>query len=156
MMSSGVAFRHHNYEPDRNDMYFAIILRGEDLDVWAADLVRRVLQGTDFNFLATDTHVLGAVLRAAYDQPLGEIMTEQLWQPFGFSSSRNSRPRIPRQMNMSLPCGLLEIVLSPSVPDDPNPGYGIMAGGYPNVTKTINAPDGLVAANNFKGLPHEP
>lgn len=86
MMSSGVAFRHHNHEPDRNDMYFAIILRGEDLDVWAADLGRRVPQGTDFNYLATDTHVLGAVLRAVYDQPLGEIITEQLWQPFGFSS----------------------------------------------------------------------
>lgn len=87
MMSSGVDFSHFNHEPDRNDMYWAIIQQGQDLDDWAAGLGRDVPSGTNFNYLATDTHVLGAVLRGVYGQPLAEILGEHLWEPGGFSAA---------------------------------------------------------------------
>ena len=45
----------------------------------------RVPPGTDFNYLATDTHVLSMVLRAAYGQPFHQIVQEQLWETIGMA-----------------------------------------------------------------------
>ena len=87
MMSSGIDFAHFNHDPDRNDMYWAVIQRGQDLDDWAAELGRDVPPGSNFNYLATDTHVLGAVLRGAYGQPLATILQERLWERGGFSAA---------------------------------------------------------------------
>ncbi|MEO0550780.1 MAG: serine hydrolase [Pseudomonadota bacterium] len=87
MMSSGVNLIHDpGHKPSRRELYNAIIFDGENLDDFAARLEYRVDPGTDFNYAATDTHVLGAVLRAAYGQKLGQIATEQLWQPAGFTA----------------------------------------------------------------------
>ena len=58
---------------------------GSDFDDWVAALGRRVPGGTDFNYIATDTHVLSAVLRAVYGKPLAEIAQEKLWEPGGFA-----------------------------------------------------------------------
>lgn len=85
MMSSGVNFFHHQGSPDRADMYRQIWGRGRDLDDFAAELGTRVRPGTDFNYLATDTHVLSMVLRAAYAQPFHEIVQEQLWEAIGLA-----------------------------------------------------------------------
>jgi CubicO group peptidase (beta-lactamase class C family) len=83
MMSSGVDFFHHAGFPDRREMYRQIWGGGRDLDEFATELGARVAPGSDFNYLATDTHVLGMVLRAAYGQPLHQIVQEQLWDPIG-------------------------------------------------------------------------
>ena len=87
MMSSGIDFFHFKGEPDRNDLYWDIMQAGADFDQWAAALGRRVTAGTDFNYIATDTHVLAAVLRGAYDKPFVEIVQEKLWQPGGFGAA---------------------------------------------------------------------
>jgi hypothetical protein len=50
MMSSGIDYFHFKGSPDRNDMYAAIMQNGEDFDVWAGALGRRVPAGTDFNY----------------------------------------------------------------------------------------------------------
>ena len=83
MMSSGVDFFHFKGFPDRNWMYLRIFRRGQNLDDFAAELGRRVPGGTDFNYLATDTHVLSGVLGAAYGQPYLEIVQEKLWDRLG-------------------------------------------------------------------------
>jgi CubicO group peptidase (beta-lactamase class C family) len=88
MMSSGIDYFHFQGEPDRNDMYAAIMQEGEDFDGWAAALGRRVPPGTDFNYIATDTHVLSAVLRGAYGKPFVEIVQEKLWEPGGFGVAK--------------------------------------------------------------------
>lgn len=85
MMSSGVNFFHHHGSPDRRDMYRQIWGQGRDLDDFAAELGPRVQPGTDFNYLATDTHVLSMVLRAAYSQPFHQIVQEQLWDAIGMA-----------------------------------------------------------------------
>ncbi|MBW1814248.1 MAG: serine hydrolase [Deltaproteobacteria bacterium] len=85
MMSSGIDFFHFKGKPDRTDMYWDIIQKGEDFDKWAAELGRRVSEGTDFNYIATDTHVASAVLRTVYGKPLAEIAHDKLWEPGGFA-----------------------------------------------------------------------
>ena len=78
MMSSGIDYFHFKGSPDRNDMYKDLIQDGGDFDKWAAALPRRVPGGTDFNYIATDTHVLAAILRGAYGKPFVEIVQEKL------------------------------------------------------------------------------
>lgn len=88
MMSSGIDYFHFKGRPNRNDMYHDLIQKGGDFDQWAAALSRRCPGGTDFNYIATDTHVLAAVLRGAYGKPFVEIVQEKLWKPFGFNKSQ--------------------------------------------------------------------
>ena len=88
MMSSGIDFFHFKGSPNRVDMYNDLIQEGGDFDKWAAALPRRVPGGTDFNYIATDTHVLAAVLRGAYGKPFVEVVQEKLWEPFGFGEAQ--------------------------------------------------------------------
>jgi CubicO group peptidase (beta-lactamase class C family) len=88
MMSSGIDYFHFKGSPNRNNMYWDIIQRGADFDDWAGALPRRVAAGTDFNYIATDTHVLSAVLRGAYGKPYVEIVQEKLWEPGGFGAAQ--------------------------------------------------------------------
>lgn len=87
MMSSGIDFFHFQGTPDRNDMYRDIMQKRQDFDAWAAALGRRVPPGTDFNYIATDTHVLAAVLRGAYDRPFPDIVQDRLWERGGFAGA---------------------------------------------------------------------
>jgi len=83
MMSSGVDFFHFKGFPERNWMYLRVFRLRENLDEFAAELGRRVPGGTDFNYLAPDTHVLSAVLRGAYGKSYPEIVQEKLWDGLG-------------------------------------------------------------------------
>ena len=83
MMSSGVDFFHFEGFPERNWMYLRIFRLGQNLDAFATELGRRVPGGTDFNYLATDTHVLSAVLSGAYGRPFLEIVQDRLWNRLG-------------------------------------------------------------------------
>lgn len=94
MMSSGVQFFHDKGKPNRLDMYMQL-LAGKDLDVFAGELGPRVAPGTDFNYLATDTHVLSAVLRGAYGKRYSDIVQEKLWSPMGFSGAANWSKHAP-------------------------------------------------------------
>lgn len=87
MMSSGIDFFHFKGSPNRNGMYWDIMQAGADFDQWAAQRPRRVSAGTDFNYIATDTHVLSAALRGAYNLPYIDIVQKKLWQPGGFGAA---------------------------------------------------------------------
>jgi hypothetical protein len=88
MMSSGIDYYHFQGSPNRNEMYWDIMQAGADFDQWAAVLPRRVPAGTDFNYIATDTQVLSAVLRGAYGRSYVSIVQEKLWEPGGFGAAR--------------------------------------------------------------------
>ncbi|ODT89414.1 serine hydrolase [Phenylobacterium sp. SCN 70-31] len=105
MMSSGIQFFHDQGRPNRNDMYLAL-LGGKNLDDFAAERGPRVPPGTDFNYLATDTHVLSAVLRGAYGKRYADIVQEKLWTPAGFSSgaSWSKHARGPEGVNFGHCC----------------------------------------------------
>jgi CubicO group peptidase (beta-lactamase class C family) len=95
MMSSGVDFFHFEGFPDRVEMYRQIWTGDRDLDDFAGELGSRVPPGTDFNYLATDTHILSMVLRAVYDQPLHQIVQEQLWDPIGMGGDAFWSQHVP-------------------------------------------------------------
>ena len=58
----------------------------KNFDQWIAELSRRTASGTDFNYIATDTHVLSRVVEGAYNKPYIDVVQEKLWSPGGFSS----------------------------------------------------------------------
>ena len=82
----GVGVTDARYVVVHVDILFAVC--GGDFDKWAAALPRRVPGGTDFNYIATDTHVLAGVLQGAYGKPFVDIVQEKLWEPFGFSEAQ--------------------------------------------------------------------
>ena len=86
MMSSGIDFFHHKGKPNRINMYVDTFILKQNFDEWAATLGRRSESGTDFNYIATDTHVLSRVVEGAYKKPYIDIVQEKLWTPGGFSS----------------------------------------------------------------------
>lgn len=86
MMSSGVDFKHFDYSPNRLDFYFDVVMKRERISDWALELGRRVPQGMDFNYLATDTHVLSTALKGVYGKPLAQVLSEKLWEPGGFTA----------------------------------------------------------------------
>ena len=86
MMSSGVDFKHFDYSPNRLELYFDVVMKRESISEWSKQLGRRVRQGTDFNYLATDTHVLSTALKGVYGKPLFEVVSEKLWEPGGFTA----------------------------------------------------------------------
>ena len=94
-MSSGVDFFHHKGFPERNWMYVRIFRLQENLDDFAAELGRRVPPGTDFNYLAPDTHVLSAVLRGVYGKRFVDIVQEKLWDPVGFGGDAIWSQNVP-------------------------------------------------------------
>jgi hypothetical protein len=95
MMSSGVDFFHFKGFPERNWMYLRVFRLQEDLDAFAAEFGHRVPAGTDFNYLATDTHVLSAVLRGAYGKPYHEIVQEKLWDGLGIGGDALWSQNVP-------------------------------------------------------------
>ncbi|MGI9284436.1 MAG: hypothetical protein ACR2P1_03555 [Pseudomonadales bacterium] len=72
----------------RNHIWLDLWQAGADFDAWAGVLGRRVPAGTDFNYIATDTHVLAAVLRGAYGKPFVDMMQEKLWESGGFGAAQ--------------------------------------------------------------------
>ncbi|MCP4006414.1 MAG: beta-lactamase family protein [bacterium] len=95
MMSSGVDFFHFKGFPDRNWMYLRVFRLRQNLDDFASELARRVPAGTDFNYLATDTHVLSAVLRGAYGKPYREIVQDKLWNGLGIAGDAHWSQNVP-------------------------------------------------------------
>jgi CubicO group peptidase (beta-lactamase class C family) len=86
MMSSGIDFTHGKGKYDRKKLYFDLMIKGKSFDDWVAEVPRRVESGTDFNYAATDTHVLSRVVEGAYNKPYIDVVQEKLWSPGGFTS----------------------------------------------------------------------
>jgi len=104
MMSSGVNFFHQQGSPNRTGMVRQIWGGDRDLDDFAADLGFRVPPGTDFNYLATDTHVLSAILRGVYDKPYHKIVKEKLWERLGMAGSAFWSKNAPDGHNFGHAC----------------------------------------------------
>lgn len=84
-MSSGVDFV-ENYSAEDSDIrpyFFDTFLLGRDADELLFRFQRNREPGTDFEYLSPNTHVLSAVLRGIYNQPLNEVISEKIWQPLG-------------------------------------------------------------------------
>ena len=91
-MSSGVAWNETYTDPasDRRRMLEAQIGQqpGAILDLMAA-LPRAAEPGTRWNYSTGETHVVGALLQAAIDQPLADYLSEKIWSTAGMQADAN-------------------------------------------------------------------
>ena len=147
MMSSGVNFFHFKGSPDRAEMYRQIWGGDRDLDDFAGELGGRVPPGTDFNYLATDTHILSMVLRAAYDQPFQQIVQEQLWEPIGMAGDAFWSQHAPGDAGHAFG----HACLCPRLLEFSHLGQLYIQDGVWNDQRLL--PEGFVAAS---GTPHAP
>jgi hypothetical protein len=88
-MASGVAWNETYTDPksDRRRMLDAQINQkpGEILDLMAS-LDRAAEPGTRWNYSTGETHVVGALVRAATGMPVAEYLSKKIWAPFGMES----------------------------------------------------------------------
>jgi CubicO group peptidase (beta-lactamase class C family) len=88
MMSSGIDFN-EDYEAGGSDirnLFINTFLFNKDVDGVLKPYERNREPGEDFDYISSNTQVLGAVLRGAYDQDLGTLFREKLGEPLGISS----------------------------------------------------------------------
>ncbi|MEE4210879.1 MAG: serine hydrolase [Parvularcula sp.] len=87
MMSSGIDFN-ENYEERGSDirrLFFNTFLLNRDVDETVKSYGRERPAGEVFDYISSNTQVLTAVLRGAYDRPLIDLFEEKLAQPLGLS-----------------------------------------------------------------------
>jgi CubicO group peptidase (beta-lactamase class C family) len=88
-MASGVAWNETYTDPksDRRRMLDAQIDQkpGEILDLMAS-LERAAEPGTRWNYSTGETHVVGALVRAATGMPVAEYLSLRIWAPFGMEA----------------------------------------------------------------------
>ncbi|MEM9809938.1 MAG: serine hydrolase [Pseudomonadota bacterium] len=87
MMSSGIDFNENYEEPgaDIRKLFFNTFLLNRDVDRVVRQFTRNRPAGEDFDYISSNTQVLSAVLRGAYDRPLIETMNEKLSIPLGLT-----------------------------------------------------------------------
>jgi CubicO group peptidase (beta-lactamase class C family) len=91
-MSSGVRWNETYTDPtsDRRQMLEAQIGQqpGAILDLMAA-LPRAAKPGTRWNYSTGETHVAGALVRAATGKPVAEYLSEKIWARMGMEADAN-------------------------------------------------------------------
>jgi CubicO group peptidase (beta-lactamase class C family) len=91
-MSSGVAWNetYTNPNSDRRHMLEAQIGQqpGAILELMAA-LPRAAAPGARWNYSTGETHVVGALLRAAIDKPVADYLSEKIWSKMGMQADAN-------------------------------------------------------------------
>ncbi|MEE4211504.1 MAG: serine hydrolase [Parvularcula sp.] len=87
MMSSGIDFD-ENYEAEGSDilkLFFNTFLLNKDVDNVLRPYERNREPGQDFDYISSNTQVLGAVLRGAYGTDLASLFREKIGEPIGIS-----------------------------------------------------------------------
>lgn len=87
-MSTGLNFN-EDYVSDDSDIrpfFFNSFILGEDPDKLLGKFERTRDAFTDFDYISPNSHVLSAVLRAVYNKPLSDIISEKIWQPMGMEA----------------------------------------------------------------------
>lgn len=88
-MTSGVRWSETYTEPgsDRRRMLeLQMAQRPGIILQFLRTLPRAAPPGTQWNYSTGDSHVLGAVIRAAVRRPLSQYLSEKIWKPFGMES----------------------------------------------------------------------
>ena len=87
-MSSGIDFD-ENYASESSDIrpyFFDSFILGKDPDQLLQPFKRTRQELSDFHYISPNSHVLSAVLRAVYNKPLAQIISEKIWQPLGMEA----------------------------------------------------------------------
>ncbi len=91
VMATGVEFDedYASQSSDINPFFFDSFILQKDPDSLLLKFTRSRDEFTDFHYISPNSHVLSAVLRGVYKQPLAHIVSEQIWQPMGMASDAN-------------------------------------------------------------------
>ena len=87
-MSSGIDFD-EDYEVDGSDirrLFFGTFMRNKDVDEIVRSHERNRPAGSDFDYISSNTAVLAAVLRGAYDTPVPQLAEEYVFAPLGMNA----------------------------------------------------------------------
>lgn len=88
-MSSGVAWNEDETDPNSDLAKSGRIGRTRGLEgllAFMKQLPRKAPPGTVFNYNTGETHLAGAVLRAATGRSLAQYLSEKIWQPAGMEA----------------------------------------------------------------------
>lgn len=104
MMSTGIDFVEDYSDPESDvGLLFADpFIRGSNIDNSLLQFERTSEAGTELSYISSATHVLSAVLRGIYDQPLHQIVEERIWQPLGMESDAYWNQNVPGDDGMAL------------------------------------------------------
>lgn len=92
-MSSGINFIEQytdgGGDSDVRPFFFDSFILGKNPDLLLTPFKRNREPMTDFDYISSNSHVLSAVLRGAYQKPLVDIMSAKIWQPLGMEADAN-------------------------------------------------------------------
>ncbi|WP_421788916.1 serine hydrolase domain-containing protein [Hyphobacterium sp.] len=85
MMSTGIDFieDYNDTDSDIGVLFRDPFVFGSDIDAALLAFERDTEAGTQLDYISSATHVLSAVLRGIYNQPLHRIVEEKIWQQLG-------------------------------------------------------------------------
>ena len=104
MMSAGVDFN-EDYNAEGSDirrLFLGANIFGQNIDTLVAEVERDRAPGEDLHYVSANTHVLSAVVRAIYDQPLAGIVQQQIWDPIGMTRPAYWNQNIPGENGMAI------------------------------------------------------
>ncbi len=87
-MSTGVEFN-EDYVSDDSDIrpfFFDSFILGKDPDLLLKPFKKNREAFSDFDYISPNSHVLSAVLRGVYKQPIADIVSQKIWQPMGMEA----------------------------------------------------------------------
>lgn len=88
-MSSGVAWNEDYADPESDVARLGQLSEGggiQGLLAYMGQLPRSAPVGARYNYSTGETHIAGAVLRAATGRTLSEYLSEKIWRPYGMES----------------------------------------------------------------------
>ena len=88
-MSSGVAWNEDEEDPNSDLARSARVARKDGLEGivgYMKRLARKAPPGSVFNYNTGETHLAGAVIRAATRRSLAQYLSEKIWQPAGMEA----------------------------------------------------------------------
>ena len=93
MMSSGIDFvetyGRSDRESDVRPFFFNSFVRKQNPDELLMPFKSNREPRQDFDYISSNSHVLSAVLRGVYDQPLVDTIRDKIWHPMGMEGDAN-------------------------------------------------------------------
>ncbi len=88
-MASGVKFDETYHHPlsDINWFFYRTFILGQRANTVVQGRERFAPPSAEFNYISSDTQLLGAILARVYAKPLASVLEEKIWQPLGMEQS---------------------------------------------------------------------
>jgi CubicO group peptidase (beta-lactamase class C family) len=150
MMSTGLDFAEIYAESGESDIrpfFFNAFIMRRDVDEMASEIESKRGPGEELDYVSPNTHVLSAVVRGIYDQPIAQIVEEKLWTPLGMADDASWLQNRPGDDGMAIGYCCLQATLQDYarmgqfyLQDGVWNGERILPEGWVNQATTPNSP----------------